>query len=126
MVNAEDDALVGQQEVDLPQRLVVAEPRAGRHVGQVVVHRGLVVVVVGGHGTVEDDEMAVQIDVGPAPALSAGGVADHEAAEPGVSKHDRAAHLGLHGLHVDGVLQPHGAVYYLVNFGSDEEPAGRC
>ena len=69
--------------------------------------------------------MAVQIDVGRAPALSAGGVADHKATEPGVSQHDRAARLRLHGLHVDWVLQPHGAVYYLVYFGSEEEPAGR-
>lgn len=61
-----------------PHGFVSGEAGAGGEVGQVVVDGRL--VVNGGDRVVEDDDVAVEVDVGGfVPPLAAVGVADHEA-----------------------------------------------
>lgn len=80
MVDSKNSDLVSHQEVKFPHGFVGGEAGVGGEVGQVVVDGVLVVNGGGGDRVVDDDDVAVEVDVGGfVPALAAVGVADHEA-----------------------------------------------
>jgi hypothetical protein len=103
--------------VDLPQRLVGAERRRDSEICDVVVDRLFVARTIAGDGVFEDDDVAVDVDLGFAPVFSAVRVSDQEAGESGVLDHDGVGDFGFDGADVDWVFATDDAVDYLVHFG---------
>lgn len=81
MVDSEDAAVVGHEEVKFPEGFVRAQScTACGEVGQVFVNCGLVIDGRCGDGVVDDNDVAVEVNVGGiVPVLEAAGVAEHEA-----------------------------------------------
>lgn len=74
---------------------------------------------------VDDNDVAVDVDLSGAPVLNAPMVADHEAGEPRVLDHARLPDFLPNRLYVDGVLQPNHTVDYLVHLWLQKQPPRR-